>query len=153
MYSNVIMTGFGGQGVQMISQLLVVSSINKGYEVTYLPSYGVEKRGGRTDVTVVMADEEIGSPITNIPYILIAMDTIGLNFYQKMVKPEGIIIANTSLITSDNFNRDDLEIVKIDSNDEALKLGHSRYANAPWDLGQIVFLPSKFPTLPMQFCA
>ena len=56
MYYDVIMSGFGGQGIQLISQILVVAAIEKGLNVTYRPSYGVEKRGGRTDVTVVISD-------------------------------------------------------------------------------------------------
>lgn len=129
MYSDVIMTGFGGQGIQTISQVVIVAAINKGLEVTYLPSYGVEKRGGRTDVTVVVSDEEIGSPITNTPLSLIAMDTIGLEFYQTQLIPDGLLIANTSLIPESMIIRDDVTVIKVRCNDEANAIGNSMLAN------------------------
>jgi 2-oxoglutarate ferredoxin oxidoreductase subunit gamma len=128
-YFDVIMAGFGGQGIQVISQILVEAVIKKGLEVTYLPSYGVEKRGGRTIVVVVMSDEEIGSPITNHPLSVIAMDSIALEKYQQQVAPGGVLIANTSLIEEELLNRDDIEIITVRCNDEALALGNSKFAN------------------------
>lgn len=129
MYYDVIMTGFGGQGIQMISQLVAVASIKKGLNVSYLPSYGVEKRGGRTNVVVVISDEEIGSPITNTPCSLIAMDATGLQFYQPQVIQEGLLIANADLIPDESITRTDVSLLKIRCNDEALKMGNSKMAN------------------------
>ncbi len=129
MYHDVIMTGFGGQGIQMISQLVAVASIKKGLNITYLPSYGVEKRGGRTNVTLVISDEEIGSPITNTPSGLIAMDLIGLEFYQPIVARNGLLIVNADLIPDDRIKRDDLNILKIKCNEEALRIGNQKMAN------------------------
>jgi 2-oxoglutarate ferredoxin oxidoreductase subunit gamma len=125
----VIMAGFGGQGIQIISQIMVEAAINRGLEVTYLPSYGVEKRGGRTNVIVVIADEAIGSPITNHPFSVIAMDAIALEKYQPQVSPEGILVANTSLISESLINRNDINILKIRCNDEAIVLGDPKFAN------------------------
>ncbi len=128
MYYDIIMTGFGGQGIQTISQLVVEAAINKDLEITYLPSYGVEKRGGRTDVTVVVSDEEIGSPITNTPSSLIAMDLIGLDFYQSQLGSESLLIANTSLIPENKINTD-ANIIKVKCNEEAASLGNPKLAN------------------------
>jgi 2-oxoglutarate ferredoxin oxidoreductase subunit gamma len=128
-YFDVIMAGFGGQGIQIISQIMVESAINRGLEVTYLPSYGVEKRGGRTNVIVVVSDEEIGSPITNHPLSVIAMDAIALEKYQPQVIPNGILIANTSLISESLVNRGDIDALKIKCNDEAIALGDPKFAN------------------------
>lgn len=129
MYSDVIMGGFGGQGIQIISQLVVEASIRKGLEVTYLPSYGVEKRGGRTNVTVVISDEEIGSPITNHPIVVIAMDVIALDKYQPMVAPGGTLIANASLIPADKLSGNGIRAIPLRCNEEALAIGTSKYAN------------------------
>ena len=98
MYYDIIMTGFGGQGIQTISLLLAHAAMNKGLEVSYLPSYGVEKRGGRTNVYLIVSDEEIGAPITNTPQALLALDEVGLSFFQKMLGSGSLLIANTSLI-------------------------------------------------------
>lgn len=129
MYYDMIMAGFGGQGIQIISQLVAVAAINKGYEVTYLPSYGVEKRGGRTNVFVVISDEEIGSPITNHPYALLVMDQIAYDSYIHILRPDGLLVANESLIDTSTHRRNDIVSCTILCNEEAVKLGNSKLAN------------------------
>jgi 2-oxoglutarate ferredoxin oxidoreductase subunit gamma len=130
MYYDVIMTGFGGQGIQTISLIVALAAMEKGLEVTYLPSYGVEKRGGRTNVYVVMSDEEIGSPITNTPSALLALDIIGLEFYQAMLNGKSLLIANTSLIPEDKINtKDGVQVIKIKINEEAIAMGNPKLAN------------------------
>ncbi len=129
MYFDVIMTGFGGQGIQTMSLIAAIAAINKGLEVTYLPSYGVEKRGGRTDVTVIFSDGEIGSPITNTPLSLIAMDSIGLEFYQPQLTGESILIANTSLIPENIIKTETNKIMPVKFIDESISLGNPKMAN------------------------
>jgi 2-oxoglutarate ferredoxin oxidoreductase subunit gamma len=98
------MAGFGGQGIQIISQLVAVAAVNKGLEVTYLPSYGVEKRGGRTNVFLVISDREIGSPVTNHPRALLVMDQNSFDTYIPMLRPDGLLVANGSLINTSSYN-------------------------------------------------
>jgi 2-oxoglutarate ferredoxin oxidoreductase subunit gamma len=129
MYHDMIITGFGGQGIQMISQLVAVAAIKKDLNVSFLPSYGVEKRGGRTNVTLVISNEEIGSPITNNPEILLAMDLVGLEFYQDQLQKGGLLIVNSSLIPDEKINNGDIEIIKVKCNEEAVKIGNPRLAN------------------------
>ncbi|HPA73590.1 MAG TPA: 2-oxoacid:acceptor oxidoreductase family protein [Spirochaetota bacterium] len=129
MYYDTIMAGFGGQGIQTISLLVATAAINKGMEVSYLPSYGVEKRGGRTNVIMVMADVEIGSPITNHPRCVIALDTIALNTYQEMVAPGGLLILNSSLVPENLVTRDDIEVIALRCNEEAVAIGSAKLAN------------------------
>jgi 2-oxoglutarate ferredoxin oxidoreductase subunit gamma len=130
MYYDVIMTGFGGQGIQTISLIVALAAMEKDLNVTYLPSYGVEKRGGRTDVYVIISDEEIGSPITNTPRALIAMDVIGLVFYQDMLDAGSLLIANTSLIPESKIRvKEGVRVVKIRTNDEAIAMGNPKMAN------------------------
>lgn len=130
MYYDVIMTGFGGQGIQTISLMLALAAMNKDLEVTYLPSYGVEKRGGRTNVTVVISDEEIGAPITNSPRSLLALDTIGLEFFQPMLDTGSLLVANASLIPDEKIQpRAGVAVLKVRLNEEAIAMGNSKLAN------------------------
>jgi 2-oxoglutarate ferredoxin oxidoreductase subunit gamma len=130
MYYDVIMTGFGGQGIQTISLIVALASMEKNMEVTYLPSYGVEKRGGRTNVYVIVSDEEIGSPITNNPKALLALDIIGLEFYQDMLDKGSILIANTSLIPDDKIKtKNGVTVMKVKINEEAIAMGNPKLAN------------------------
>ena len=130
MYYDVIMTGFGGQGIQTISLIMALAAMKKELQVTYLPSYGVEKRGGRTNVSVIISDEEIGSPITNTPRSILALDVIGLEFYQGMLEKGGLLVANTSLIPDDAIKtKDGVEVIKVRFNEEAIALGNPKMAN------------------------
>ncbi len=129
MYYDTIMSGFGGQGIQTISILVATAAINKGMEVSYLPSYGVEKRGGRTDVFMVLSDEEIGSPITNHPLSVIALDTIALDTYQDQLAPGGLLIYNSSLIPGELIVRDDINVIALKCNEEAVAAGNPKLAN------------------------
>jgi len=128
-YYDIIMTGFGGQGIQIISQIVATASIRKGLEITFLPSYGVEKRGGRTNVTLVISDEEIGAFITNQPVSVIAMDTIGLDEFQDQIIPGGLLVVNTSLVPEKNITRNDINILPVKCNDIAIEMGNARMAN------------------------
>ncbi|MBN2158441.1 MAG: 2-oxoacid:acceptor oxidoreductase family protein [Spirochaetes bacterium] len=124
------MTGFGGQGIQTISLIVALAAMEKNLAVTYLPSYGVEKRGGRTDVYVILSDEEIGSPITNRPKALLAMDVIGLVFYQDMLEPGSLLIANTSLIPESKIRvKEGVCVLKVKTNEEAIAMGNPKMAN------------------------
>jgi 2-oxoglutarate ferredoxin oxidoreductase subunit gamma len=129
LYYDVIMAGFGGQGIQTISQIVALAAIRKGLNVTYLPSYGVEKRGGRTNVTLVIADEEIGSMVSNHPKCVIAMDTIAVDKYQAQVAPMGLFITNASLVPESMLDRKDIEPLPLRCNDEALALGSAKLSN------------------------
>ena len=129
MLQKTIMSGIGGQGILFSGLCLAWTAMLEGHEVTYLPSYGVEKRGGRTTVTVVLSDHEIGSPITNHPLCVIAMDVLALDKYQVMVAPGGSLIANTSLIPDEKIERGDISAITIRCNEEALSLGTAKVAN------------------------
>lgn len=129
MYYDVIMAGFGGQGIQIISQMVAVAAIRKGLNLSYLPSYGVEKRGGRTNVTLVISDDEIGSMVTDRPLSVIAMDTIALEKYQEQVAPGGLLIVNTSLVPEGLAVRTDIDTLRLKCNEEAIALGSAKLAN------------------------
>lgn len=141
MQTEVVIAGFGGQGVLFAGQILAYAAMDAGKEVTWIPSYGPEMRGGTANCTVVIADEEIGSPLVRHPRGLIAMNLPSLDKYEHQIQSEGIIIINTSLIDR-RLVRDDLISVYIPANEIAESLGEKRLAN-------IVLLGALITSLPV----
>ena len=141
MQTEVVIAGFGGQGVLFAGQILAYAAMDAGKEVTWIPSYGPEMRGGTANCTVVIADEEIGSPLVRHPRGLIAMNLPSLDKYEHQIQPEGIIIINTSLVDR-MLVRDDLNSVYIPANEIAESLGEKRLAN-------IVLLGALITSLPV----
>ena len=129
MYHDVIMAGFGGQGILLIGNLLAEAALAEGLQVTYLPSYGVEMRGGSANCTVVVSDREIGSPAVGSTQALIAMSRPALERYHDSLKPGGLLILNASLIEPAEVERKDIELLALPLNQIALELEHQRLAN------------------------
>jgi 2-oxoglutarate ferredoxin oxidoreductase subunit gamma len=128
MQTEIIFAGFGGQGVLFAGQLLSYSAMEYGREVTWIPSYGPEMRGGTANCSVVISDEEIGSPFVSTPTAVIAMNLPSLDKYEKMVKPGGVVIVNSSLIKR-KPTRTDIKVVRLPANEIAEKIGNLRVTN------------------------
>jgi 2-oxoglutarate ferredoxin oxidoreductase subunit gamma len=128
METSVIMAGFGGQGLLLIGKLLAEASMDEGKEVSWLPSYGPEMRGGTANCTVVVSDAPVASPVINEPTVLVAMNRPSLERFGPTVKSGGMIIINSSLIDIDS-GRADIKHVKIPANEEARALGSDKAAN------------------------
>ena len=128
MTKKTIFSGFGGQGVLMMGYVLAVSAMRDGRNVTYLPSYGAEVRGGTANCTVVVSDEEIFSPVASSPDYAVIMNKPSLIKYEGMIRQGGTIILNSSLVDR-NPSRDDVELVKVPANDIAKELGSDRTIN------------------------
>lgn len=128
MQKEVIISGFGGQGVLFIGKLLAYTGLDENKEVTWIPSYGPEMRGGTANCTVVISDEEIGSPFVKNPTAVIAMNLPSLDKYEDMVKPGGVLVVNASMVNR-SVNRDDIKVVSIPANDIAEELGSMRSVN------------------------
>ncbi len=128
MQESVIIAGFGGQGVILAGKILAQAAMNHGLEVTWLPSYGPEMRGGTANCTVVMADETVGSPIVDDPSAVIAMNLPSLDKFEGIVAQGGRIILNASLIDRD-VERSDLKVTKLLLNDLSAKAGSSKAIN------------------------
>ena len=128
MQQSVIIAGFGGQGVILAGKILAQAAMNHGLEVTWLPSYGPEMRGGTANCTVVMADETVGSPIVDDPSAVIAMNLPSLDKFEGIVAQGGRIILNASLIDRD-VERSDLKVTKLLLNDLSAKAGSSKAIN------------------------
>ncbi len=128
MQTEIVIAGFGGQGVLFAGQLLTYAAMDNGLEVTWFPSYGPEMRGGTANCTVIIADEEIGSPQVMNPKAVIALNLPSLDKYEPLVVPGGVLIGNQSLIDRD-FERSDIQSVMIPANAIAEELGNKRLTN------------------------
>jgi len=128
MQQEVIIAGFGGQGVLFAGQLLAYAAMDKGKEVTWIPSYGPEMRGGTANCTVVISDQEIGSPFVKNPSAVIAMNLPSLDKYEDLVKPGGVLVVNTSMVNR-QVERKDITVVSIPANEIAESVGSIRAVN------------------------
>jgi len=128
-YYDVIIAGFGGQGVLVIGNLLAYAAMKEGRHVTYLPVYGVEMRGGTANCTIVVSSYEIGSPVVGKPRAAIVMNLPSLIKYESLVVPRGLLVVNTSLIDLKETSRKDIEFLPVPVNEIAIKNGNPKMAN------------------------
>jgi len=128
MQNDVIIAGFGGQGVLLIGKILAYAGMRDGKEVSWLPSYGPEMRGGTCNCTVVISDKPVGSPVVQHPRAALVLNVPSLEKFEPMVKPGGLLLLNSSLIHRD-ASRTDLAVVKVPANEVANELGNPRGAN------------------------
>lgn len=128
MYETIIMAGFGGQGIMSMGMLLTYGGMLEGKEVTWMPSYGPEMRGGTANCTVVISHEPIASPVIRNPHTLIAMNRPSLEKFSGTVREGGLILYNSSL-TDRGPLRKDVKILGIPANELARELGEPRTIN------------------------
>jgi len=128
MKEEIIIAGFGGQGVLSMGKILAYSGIMQDMEVTWMPSYGPEMRGGTANVTVVLSDKRISSPIVQQYDTAIILNQQSLDKFQAAVKPGGLLLYDPNGISSPP-TRKDIKIAKIDATEEAAKLGNSKTYN------------------------
>lgn len=128
MQEEIVVAGFGGQGVVFAGQLLAHAAMENDLFVTCWPSYGPEMRGGTASSSVVVSDQEIGSPIVTRPTVCIVMNSPSLAKYQSRVRAEGLLVVNTSL-AGEPFQREGILTLGIQAQDEAAALGNARLAN------------------------
>jgi 2-oxoglutarate ferredoxin oxidoreductase subunit gamma len=129
MYNDVFISGFGGQGVLLAGQLLSEAAMEKGLNVTFFPSYGVEMRGGTARCTVILSDQEIGSPIVDSPDCVIALNQPSLLRFQDVIKEGGHLIVNSSLAKMDDVTRKGVGIHEVPMSQIAIDLGNARLTN------------------------
>ncbi len=126
--SEIIVAGFGGQGVLLLGQLIAYGGMLEDKEVTWFPAYGPEQRGGTCNCSVVVSKEEIGSPVVSKPTSVIAMNTPSIERFENDIVPHGLLVYNSSL-SEIKPDRSDLRIIAVPANEIADKLGSSRVAN------------------------
>jgi 2-oxoglutarate ferredoxin oxidoreductase subunit gamma len=123
-----IFAGFGGQGVMLMGQLVAYSGMYEGKNVSWVPSYGPEMRGGTANCSVVVSEKTIGSPVFTEPSVLVAMNRPSLEKFEAILQPGGLLFYNSSLIDI-RPKRTDITVLAIPANDLATELGNSRVAN------------------------
>jgi 2-oxoglutarate ferredoxin oxidoreductase subunit gamma len=129
MRHDVLIAGFGGQGVLLAGNLLGYAAMEQGSNVSYFPAYGVEKRGGTATCTVVISDGAVGSPVVGSMSVLIALNQGSLDRFGAKVRKGGVCIVNSSLADPATLNRDDVRLVPIPMNEIAVELGDPRMVN------------------------
>lgn len=128
MQEEVIISGFGGQGSLFAGQLLAYATMEEEYHVTWIPSYGPEMRGGKARCTVVISDEEIGSPLVRRPSAAIVLNIPSMEAFEPAVKPDGVLVVNSSLVPQES-DRDDIRAIYVPATDMAIEIGNVRLAN------------------------
>ncbi len=112
--TNMLIAGFGGQGILFTGKFIAYKGLTEGKEVSWLPSYGPEMRGGTASCSIIISDEPVGSPIVSSPDVLIAMNLPSLDKYEDAVVPGGKIFVDSTLIDR-KVNRTDVEVYYIPS--------------------------------------
>jgi 2-oxoglutarate ferredoxin oxidoreductase subunit gamma len=128
-YEEVIIAGFGGQGIMLTGKLLAQTAMKRGLEVTYMPSYGAEVRGGTANCMVVVAERKIACPVVGRPDSLIVMNKASLNKFGPRLENGGLLIMNSSLIDTEPDLDDSIEIISVPADELAVELGSQKSAN------------------------
>jgi len=129
MTKRMVFSGFGGQGILVLGEIVATIAMNKGKEVTWMPSYGPEMRGGTANCSVIVSDRVIGSPIVQADIdILCAMNGASVDKFLPHVKPGGLVLVNSSIVT-EKIQRTDVEVLELDATNIAGRVGSLRVAN------------------------
>lgn len=131
MLSEIIMSGFGGQGIMYMGDLLAQAAVSEGRNASFFPTYGVAMRGGTANCIVMISDEEIGSPLLDEPNAAILMNQQSLTRFEPIIRKGGIIVGNSSIIKPDTCTRNgDLRTVWIPATELSREItGNERSAN------------------------
>ena len=128
MKAEIIIAGFGGQGVLSMGKILAYSGLMENKEVTWMPAYGPEQRGGTANVTVIVSEERISSPILSHYDVAIVLNQPSLDKFESKVKPGGILIYDGFGIINPP-TRKDINVYRIDAMDKAAELKNSKVFN------------------------
>lgn len=128
MSKDYIFAGFGGQGMLLIGKFLAMAGMLEGKKVSWLPSYGPEMRGGTANCTVIIADDQVGSPIAEYADTVIAMNLPSLDKFESKVKPGGLLVVNSSIVER-KVQRDDIKVVYCDAFKIAADVNNPKGAN------------------------
>lgn len=128
MKTEIISSGFGGQGALTVGKFLAKAAMKEGKHVSWLPSYGPEMRGGTANVSAIISDKQIASPIISFPDILIALNQPSIDKFGPKIKEKGLLIANEDMCPK-GTERDDIEIIYAPMNKIAKEIGSSKVLN------------------------
>ena len=126
--ANILLAGFGGQGILFAGKFLAYSGLYEEKEISWLPSYGPEMRGGTSNCSVIISDSPVGSPIVNNPDVLLVMNMPSLDKFENAVVPGGKIFVDSTLIER-KVQRDDVEVFYVPATKMAADAGVPTLAN------------------------
>ena len=125
---DIIFAGFGGQGILSMGKFLAYAGMDADLNVSWLPSYGPEMRGGTANCSVIISDEPVGSPIVSKASSVVVMNRPSLDKFEDKIKKGGLLIIDSDLINRD-IERDDIEVIKIPAQSIAEEMGNKKIAN------------------------
>lgn len=125
---EILFAGFGGQGILSMGKFIAYAGMEEGKNVSWLPSYGPEMRGGTANCSVIITEDEVGSPVVTAPDVLIVMNRPSLDKFEASIKPGGILIMDSDLIDREPM-RNDVAIIKVAAQSTAEQLGSRTAAN------------------------
>ena len=125
---EMIFAGFGGQGILSMAKFIAYAGMDNNMNVSWLPSYGPEMRGGTANASVILTDDQVGSPIVLNPDSLIVMNRPSLDKFEDVIKANGLLVMDSDLVTREP-KRTDITVVKVPAQTEAAKLGSTKIAN------------------------
>ncbi len=125
---EIVFSGFGGQGVMFVGQLLAYAAMDEGLNVTWIPSYGPEMRGGTAHCFVVISDKTIGSPLVRHPKVAVVFNNPSFEKYAQLIAPDGLLAVNASMISA-RTARTDITQLAVPATDLADGLGSLKLAN------------------------
>lgn len=128
MKREIILSGFGGQGVMSIGKNLAEAGVEEGLEVSWVPSYGPEMRGGTANCMVILSEERIGAPLVEKATEIVVMNRPSLLKFEPTVRPGGIVFVNSSIVP-DKVSRDDVRAVYVPCDTIAAELGNPKVSN------------------------
>ncbi|HIU25248.1 MAG TPA: 2-oxoacid:acceptor oxidoreductase family protein [Candidatus Copromorpha excrementigallinarum] len=128
MRKEIILAGFGGQGIMSMGKNLVEAGVKENLEASWVPSYGPEMRGGTANCSVILSDKPIGAPLVETPEEVIAMNRPSLLKFEPETAPGGTVFINSSII-ADKISRKDIDAVYIPCDDIAKELGNIKVSN------------------------
>jgi len=129
MRNDLFIAGYGGQGVLLAGNLLSYAAIHEGLNVSFFPSYGVEKRGGAAMCTLVFSDGDTGSPVVGRPSVSLILNQLSFDKYADKVKPGGLCIVNSTLVAAQEDSLPGVTLIRIPMNLLANDLGDPRMVN------------------------
>jgi 2-oxoglutarate ferredoxin oxidoreductase subunit gamma len=125
---EIVLAGFGGQGILFLGKMIAAAGMLDGKQVSWIPSYGPEMRGGTANCSVVVSDRLIGMPVVPSPNVMVAMNRPSLEKFEPKIQPKGFLLINRTLIEIPH-TRQDIEAVYLDITAIAARLGNPRLAN------------------------
>lgn len=125
---EIILSGFGGQGILFLGKMIALAGMIDGKEVSWIPSYGPEMRGGTANCSVVVSDRRIGTPVVTHPNVLVAMNRPSLEKFESTMQPGGHLLINKTLIEIPH-TRQDIDVTYLEITGLAGELGNPRLAN------------------------